>query len=262
MRNPTRLCLLLALSLLNSGCSDDDATTPVTLYGVSGQVIPLITAYGASDAPDVKMEFTDSRQVTKTVRSDQSSHYEVAGLAPGFVTLTMTGDTAFTDRATGFKLPAYIPTAETFTLRQDTVITFRAREYTMIWGDGGSATSEWDWEYGVRNDGEMYLFWYDIRGSDMRLNHDIQVPENIQRIGFMIKGQTAPSNTSDLRASLVVNGQLQSTSYLHSFDTTEGWWIQELDPAQLAGDRIRLNLEYQRYTAEYVLVKMVIVYVY
>jgi len=263
MKDLALLWLLTISSLFVFGCGDDDPAEPeIPHFDVSGRVYTYYGGhYGNYDADNVRMAFTDSEHNTRIVRTDHLGNFTVAGLAAGLVTIDMSGDTILTDFATQRALAQYQPQSDFFTLSQDTVINFQIREFEMVFGDGGAATYEWAWEYGVRNDGEKYIFWHDIRGSDMRMRRDIAIPHNITQIGFILLGESAPSYMSWMDVELVVDGDEQDAG-MRLFDTEEGYWIQPLDADALKSTHLHLNLEYHRDAAEYVYIKTIILYIY
>jgi hypothetical protein len=249
-----------------SGCGEDKGTNEpnnVPHYNLSGTVLPLYYGtYGQLTANDVTLVFIDSELDTVTVITDSQGYYEVTGLAGGEVEISMfSADTLFRDFVYNFGLPAYLPTDTTISLSQDSVINLEIRRLEPLFMDFGTTTDAWLWEYGVKNEDGKYIFWFDIRGSDMRMANNVHVPEDIRKIGFILLGEAAPSYTSTMRVYLYINGVLDNYYYSRPFSTTESYWIEPLY-SWYKGDDIRLKLQFEKTDAEFIYIKRILLYIY
>lgn len=253
------------------GCGEDKSTSPqvsVPHYELSGTVFPWYTSYGQYEVQDLTMAFVDSEHDTVTTITDNFGQYAVDALARGSVEISMFSvDTIFTDPEYYRDLPLYMPASRTITLTQDTVINLQIKRLEAIFADMGYNPEKWVWEYGVSNEEGKYVFWYDWRGSDMRMVNNVHVPEDARQVGFVLLGQAGHSGVSTMKVYLVVNGVRQASSYSTQFSTTERYWIEPLpvDDEGIEGvldDDIRLELVYERNTADFIYIKGIFLYIY
>jgi len=272
MRNAIVILLICFGSLCLIGCGDDNPSGPkndVQHYNLSGMVIPqFYGTYGQHGANNVTMVFVDSDLDTQIVMTDMFGNFEVTDLAEGSVSVSMfSTDTVFTAPVNYRALPFYLPKDETIFLTQDTVVNWGIRRIEMIFADAAYNPEYWLWEYGVKNEDGKYIFWYDIRGSDMRMANNVHVPEKACRVGFILLGEAAPSYSSTINVYLYINDVRQTIPLPTSFTTTESYWIEPLtvDDEGIEGvldDDIRLALEFEKELADFIYIKQIFIYIY
>lgn len=272
MRNTLVILVVCAGLQFWIGCEDDKSTNSannVERYNVSGTVLTLFASTGNPLAEGLTMVFVDSRLDSQTVVTDNYGHYEVEGLAAGPVAVHMLeSDTMLIDSRTFRFLPMYRPRDTTISLTGHAQIDFRIRRLEIAFADGGYNPEKWAWEYGVRNEDGKYIFWYDLRGSDMRMRDKVQVPPGSLELGIIILGEAAPSYASFMDVTWYMNDAPMPYPVLSGlFTTTERYWIEDVPPTHPfwpSGDTLdfRLSMEFRRQTAQYIYVKNIFVYYY
>lgn len=255
-----------------AGCGDEKATNPantVEQYDISGNVRTMFASLGDYRANKVTMVFVDSKLDSQTVVTDAQGHYAVEGLAAGPVQISMfSTDTILTDSVYDRCLLLYLPLKTTVSLTQDTVIDLQIQRMELAFADGGYNPEKWAWEYGVKNEDGKYIFWYDVRGSDMRMRTNVKLPPWSTKLGFVILGEAAPSYASYMDVDWYLDDEISPYARLSGqFTTTERYWIEEIPPTWPywpSEDTVefRLNLEFHKLTAQYVYIKGIYVYYY
>lgn len=272
MRNaPLFMVVLFGLQYC-AGCGEDKSTNPpveVPTYSVSGTVYTPFASFGSHRADKLTMVFVDSLLNSQTAVTDNEGHYAVDSLAAGPVLVSMfSTDTILSDSVYDRHLLLYRPWHQTIPLSRDTVIDFTVRRLELAFGDVGYNPEKWAWEYGVRNEDGKYIFWYDLRGSDMRMRNNVQLPIGAAILGFAILGEAAPSYASYMDVDWYMNDQISPYTRLSRlFTTTESYWIEEIPPTHPywpAWDTVdfRLSMEFRRQNAEYIYIKGVYIYYY
>lgn len=271
MRNALLFLVVCVGVQFCAGCGDDKSSNPpdsVPTYSLSGTVRTLFASTGSYRAHKVTMVFVDSQLDSQTVVTDSVGFYAVDGLAPGSVAVSMfSRDTMITDYVNSRSLLLYSPQYTTVSLNRDTVIDWTVRRIEFAFSDGGYSPEKWAWEYGVTNKYGMYMFWYDLRGSDMRMRDNVQLPPGALRLGFIIQGE-ARSRTSYMDVDWYMNDvpgtnpQL-SGMFIAGHDLN---WIEELPsnypwPPEDTVD-FRLSLDYRGQLGDSVYIKGIFIYYY
>lgn len=254
------------------GCGDEKATNPPTDVGgcsLSGYVRTTFATLSDHRAHHLTITFVDSELDSQTVVTDSLGHYAVDDLAAGSVWVSMySTDTIITDVVYDRCLLLYRPQAFSITISQDTVIDFEVRRLELAFADGGYNPEKWAWEYGVKNEDGKYIFWYDLRGSDMRMRTNLKLPPWSTVLGFIIQGQAAPSYASYMDVDWFMNDEPSPYAQLsRQFTTTESYWIEEIPPTWPlwpSPDTVdfRLSMEFRRLSAQYIYIKAIYVFYY
>lgn len=264
MRSTPFYLVVCAGLLCWSGCANDDPAEPsrtVPSFAFEGVVWPEIITPFSSDCSDLTMLFVDSQLDSQTVVTDAQGRFAVE-VARGPLRISMFSDEiAFSGLPTSEELPRYLPRDTLVIVTQDTMMTLRCRMLGAIFIGGGGSTADWQWQYGVSNDGEKFIFNYDVRGSDMSMVNRYAVPHNAVRVGFALLGEAAPTGASKLWARVFRNDGLLAPDYFEVFDGEPRWWIRSLD-SSLIGNDIRLALEYELMQAQYIYMHFVFIWVY
>lgn len=243
--------------LISVTVSDGAATVDTSLYvsvtealfNLSGQII---NQNGAA-ATSIYVVVTDSNSDLDSTLTDNSGNYSFSNLPEGSVSISLRSSEIIVHL-----LPRYIEKDTTISLSDDLVANIAVQEFSTIFHDNGTQASEWNMNGGVRNDGTKYIFEdYFLQTDYMMMIYPKPVPSNadITNTYFLIRGEAAPSYSSEIRTNVFVNGVDQQLVWTATYDTTPTYFWGTLQQISgLPGNNIQLRLEFNEVTATYVYV--------
>ena len=217
------------------------------IYSLSGQV----TNQSGSAATNLYVVITDSNSDTDSTLTDGTGNYSFSDLPEGAISMSLRSSEIIVH-----VLPRYIEKDTTISLSGDLVVNLAVQEFNTIFQDDGTQTSQWNMYGGVRNDGTKYIFEdYLFQTDYMVMVFPKPVPSNadIQKLGFLLRGESAPSDSSKILTRVLLNGVDQQLVWSATYHTTPAYYWGTLQQISgLPGNNIQLDLEFNELAATFV----------
>lgn len=218
------------------------------IYSLSGQV----TNQSGSAATSLYVVITASDSNTDSTLTDGSGNYSFSDLPEGAISMSLRSSEIIVH-----VLPRYIEKDTTISLSDDLVVNLVVQEFNTIFHDDGTQASQWHMYGGVRNDGTKYIFetQYGYPDDYMVMTYPKPVPSNadIQNLGFLLRGESAPSDNSEILTWILVNGSYESLVWTSIFHTTPSYYWGSLEQiSELPGNNIQVDLTFNEQVATFV----------
>jgi hypothetical protein len=241
--------------MLLAGCSDKKTVAPeVTTYDLSGRVV---NQFGNA-AVNVRVRASGQHNYSASVTTDTLGAYTVK--APeGAATISYSSTETVV-----FNLPRFISRDTSINVTTDTTANMKVRELTTIFHDPANSPLLWDMHGGVSHDSARYVFQdIDMVTDHMMMNHAYTIPDTFQHVGFILYGQAAPTQTSEIIVNAWVNGAIYNGHWRATFTTTPSYYHGALDTVTgLHGGALQLDLIFSPLDATYIYIRDIWVYCY
>ncbi len=252
MKSVIAICLLL---IVMAGCSDKKTVAPdINTFNLSGRVI---NQYGNA-APGLRVVVSGSNNYSASTTTDTSGTFTVK--APeGASAVTFSSAQTIV-----FSLPRFITRDTVINVTADTSLNLTVREFTTIFHDSANRPSAWNMYGGVSYDSTKYVFQdLDMVNDHMMQNQICSMPDSFQYAGFILYGQAAPSNSSEIIVNAWINGHVFNGHWSAAFTVTPSYYHGALEtlPA-LPGGGLQLDLIYNKISATYIYIRDIWIYCY
>lgn len=239
---------LISVSVSDGQVSVDSSisvTVDKAVYTLSGQV----QNQSGEVATNLYVIITDSNSDVYSMLTGSNGNYSFSDIPEGAVSMVFRSSEIIV-----YVLPRYVEKDTTINLSDNTVINITIREFNTVFHDNGTQAYKWHMYGGVRNDGTKYIFEdYWLQTDYMVMAYVYTVPSNAQDIGFLIHGEAAPSDYSQIKTYVLVNGYYTEYVWIATFDTSPSYYWGSLDGISgLPGNNIQLDLTYNELYATFV----------
>ncbi len=233
------------LLILLAGCSSKKSTTPSpSAYTLSGRV----TNQFGNAAIGLQIRITGPSDYQDSTTTDSIGAYSISGLPKDTVTVFI-GDSS---DVVIYNIPRlFMPLHAHLYIVSDTVINTFVDEFTTIFHDPGNGATLWNFHGSVVNDGTKYIFSRRLSSTYMTTNDSYLVPANTFINGFIIYGEAAEPDSSNVIASFMVNDVPINAHWRRVFTTTPSYYSGYIGAIHaLPGDSIKLTLSFYPLNAD------------
>lgn len=249
------IAIISIILLLFIGCDKKKSVAPeIVTHILSGRVSTQV----GNPAVGLLVTVDGPYQYSTSTTTDTAGAYNVEA-SEGATTITFSST-----QTVIINLPRYISRDTLLDIKSDTTLNMRVREFTTIFHDAGNRPSSWDMHGGVTWDSTKYVF-HDIDNftDNMMMNAAYTIPDTIEHVGFILYGQAAPSDTSQIIVNAWVNGNVYDGHWTASFSTTPSYYHGSLITVTgLPGHNLQLNLIFNEIDATYIYIRDIWIYCY